>query len=672
MISSHEAFPNIAVIAWLNPPGEAWSLPVREGLRDDLRAAFDDASVAGIVLVGGGRTFCGGADIREFGTADAAQPPDIVDIGRLIKAGRKPVVAAIAGVALGGGLEIALWAHLRVAAPTARVGLPEVKLGVLPGAGGTQLLPRLIGAEAAIELMTSGRLVDAAEALRLGLIDACDADPVGRAARLAHDSAAGKGSFESTLAGTVALPPGVESGSFFDQAAQSARSSAKGAPAPERIVTCVRDAATLPFEQGLTRERQAFNELVATPEARALQHVFFSERAAARIANLPASTGMRPVETVGIVGAGAMGVGIAMAFADAGFGVIIVDSTAEALARGREHIDEAYASSVTRKRLPQAGADVHLKRLTFTADLAALASADLVIDAVVQEVGVKHEVFRKLDALMRPGAILATNSSFFDVDDIAEQTRRPQDVLGLHFFSLANTMRLLEVVRGARTAPDVLRTAMNVAKRIGKVAVVSRNVDGFIGNRMFERYVSCAYELVADGASTREVDAALENFGMAMGPFAMLDLAGNNTSWINCKGNVAADLTNIYRTGDQVRHDHPDAEKMVTDWRGTKGIAPRHIDAQEIVERCLYALVNEGGHVLDDGVAQRASDIDIVFVAGYGFPALKGGPMHHAEAIGLRQVRDRIAAFAKDDPSGGWTPAAAIEAAVERGRFEPA
>ena len=672
MITNHDAFPNIAVISWSNPPVEALSLPVREGILDDLRAAFDDTSVAGIVLVGGGRTFCGGADIREFGTAAEAQPPDSVDIGRLIVAGRKPVVAAIAGVALGGGLEIALWAHRRVAAPTARVGLPEVKLGVLPGAGGTQLLPRLIGAVAAIDLMTSGRLVDAEEATCLGLIDACDADPVTRAARLAHESVSSGDGFESTLARTVALPAGVDRVGFFDQAVRSARTLAQGAPAPERIVACVRDAATLSFEQGLTRERQAFKDLVATREARALQHVFFSERAAARIIDLPADTGMRTVKTVGIVGAGELGASIAMAFAEAGFAVTVVDATAVELAQGREQIEEAYANSVTRKRISQVGADACLGRIAFAADLAALALADLVIEAVVDEVDVKHEVFRKLDALTRPGAILATNTSFSDVDAIASQTRRPQDVLGLHFGNPANTTRLLEVVRGARTAPDVLRTAMQVAKRIGKVAVVSRNVDGFIGNRMFERYVTRGYELVVEGASPREVDAALEEFGMAKGPFAMLDLAGNDISWFDRKPRVLAASTYLYLAGDLAHYSHSDTEKHVADLRRTKGIAPRRIHAQEIVERCLYALVNEGGHVLSNGIAQRASDIDVICVAGYGFPALKGGPMHHAEAIGLRQVRDRIATFAEADPAGGWAPAPAIEEAARRGRFEPA
>jgi 3-hydroxyacyl-CoA dehydrogenase len=685
----------IAEIRWSNPPVESLSLSVRKAVHDALSLAIADPDVKAIVLAGSGRNFSGGADVREFNTPAATTEPDLVGIEDLCDRAEKPVLAAIAGVALGGGLEIALACHWRVAAPDARLGLPEVKLGLLPGAGGTQRLPRLIPADQALAMMTTGSFVSGQEARALGLVDAVDPDPVAAAHRLAADYADRKVPLRRTRDLPVALPQ-KDPGQFFESARKAALRQGRGAPAPARIVDCVEVAATRPFEEGLAFERRAFAELVESPESAALRHVFFAERAAAKIVDLPTDIPRRKVETVGIVGSGTMGTGIAMAFANGGFRVSVFDANRDALERCRARVQDTYASAVSRGRMKSGEADTRQSRLAFVHSLETLADCDLVIEAVFEDMEVKRDVFRRLDEIVKQGAILATNTSFLDVDAIAALTKRPQDVIGLHFFSPANIMRLLEIVRGARTAPDVLATAMDVAKRIGKVGVVAGVCDGFIGNRMVERYALRGLELVAEGASPDQVDSALERFGMAMGPFAMNDLAGNDISWLDRKrrlvenpsyrspsfadelcergwfGQKTGQGWYRYEPGDRSRRPNPEADRLIEDWRARNAIVPRAIADEEIVERCIYALVNEGAKILDEGIAQRSSDIDTVYVSGYGFPAHRGGPMFHAETFGLPRVLERIEAFHRQSPEDGWEPARLIRERAASGRFDAA
>lgn len=695
MTQSYTLHNGIAEIRWSNPPVDSLSLKVRESIHRALSEALADPGVKAIILGGSGKNFSGGADVREFNTPAATSQPDLVAIEELCDTAEKPVIAAITGVALGGGLEIALACHMRVAAPSARLGLPEVKLGVLPGAGGTQRLPRLIPAEKAIALMTSGSLVNGAEAKDIGLVDEVGNDPVEVARRVAANYLEANGPLRRARDLPVNLPSeGREQ--FFDKARKAAERQGRGAPAPAKIVDCVEAAANRPFDEGLAFERQCFAELVESPESAALRHVFFSERAASRIADLPADTPRREVELVGIVGSGTMGTGIAMAFANGGYRVRVFDANDEALGRSRNRAKETYDSAVSRGRMGADEGDARFSRLSFVSSLDDLADVDLVIEAVFENMDVKRDVFQRLDRIIKQGAILATNTSFLDVNEIAAQTSRPQDVIGLHFFSPANIMRLLEIVRAAKTAPDVLATAMDIAKKIGKVGVVSGVCDGFIGNRMVERYALRGLELVAEGASPRQVDEALERFGMAMGPFAMSDLAGNDISWLDRKRRIQDNLDYRspgfadelcergwfgqktgqgwyrYQSGDRSRHSNPEADELIVEWRKRNGIVPRPISDEEIVQRCIYALTNEGAKILQEGIAQRASDIDTVYVSGYGFPAHKGGPMFYAEAVGLGKVLDQISTFHAQEPDAGWEPAPLLRERAHAGCFDAA
>ncbi len=695
MTKSYTLNDGIAEIRWSNPPVDSLSLAVRENIHRALSAALADPEVKAVVLAGSGKNFSGGADVREFNTPAAMSQPDLVAIEELCDGAQKPVVAAINGVALGGGLEIALACHLRVAAPSARLGLPEVKLGVLPGAGGTQRLPRLTSVERAIAMMTSGSLVSGVEAKEIGLVDEIDENPNDAAKRIATEHVTASRTLRRARDLSVDLPrEGREQ--FFDKARKAAQKQGKGAPAPARIVDCVEAAATRSFDEGLAFERQCFSELVESPESAALRHVFFSERAAGRIADLSPDTPRRKVELVGIVGSGTMGTGIAMAFANGGYRVRVFDANNDALDRSKERAKGTYDSAVSRGRMGADEAQSRFARLSFVNALEELADADLVIEAVFENMDVKRDVFQRLDRVVKQGAVLATNTSFLNVDEIAAQTSRPQDVIGLHFFSPANIMRLLEIVRAAKTGPDVLATAMEIAKKIGKVGVVSGVCDGFIGNRMVERYVLRGLELVAEGASPRQVDEALERFGMAMGPFAMSDLAGNDISWLDRKRRIAEDPNYRspgfadelcergwfgqksgqgwykYQPGDRARHPNPEADELIVEWRQRNGILPREISDDEIVQRCIYALTNEGAKILHEGVAQKASDIDTVYVSGYGFPAHKGGPMFYAESVGLGKVLDRISSFHAQGPDAGWEPAPLLRERAHAGRFDAA
>ncbi len=693
MIQSYTLNDGIAEIRWSNPPVDSLSLAVRESIHRALTEAVADPAVKAIILAGSGKNFSGGADVREFNTPAATSQPDLVAIEELCDCAEKLVIAAITGVALGGGLEIALACHMRVAAPSARLGLPEVKLGVLPGAGGTQRLPRLIAAEKAIALMTSGTLVSGTEAKEIQLVDQVAVDPVEAARRLAAEYLEAKGPLRRARDLPVNLPSeGREQ--FFDKARKAAQKQGRGAPAPARIVDCVQAAASKHFDEGLAFERQCFAELVESPESAALRHVFFSERAASRIAYLPADTPRRTVGLVGLVGSGTMGTGIAMAFANGGYRVRVFDANDDALGRSKRHAKETYDSAVSRGRMEADEAEARFSRLSFVNSLEELADVDLVIEAVFEDMDVKRDVFQLLDRIVKQGAILATNTSFLDVNEIAAQTSRPQDVIGLHFFSPANIMRLLEIVRAAKTAPDVLAAAMDIAKKIGKVGVVSGVCDGFIGNRMVERYALRGLELVAEGASPRQIDEAMERFGMAMGPFAMSDLAGNDISWLDRKRRIqdnpdyrspgfADELCERgwfgqktgqgwykYHPGDRSRHPNPEADALIVEWRKRNGIVPRPISDDEIVQRCIYALTNEGAKILQEGIAQRASDIDTVYVSGYGFPAHKGGPMYYAETVGLGKVLDQVSTFHAQKPDSGWEPAPLLRERAQAGRFD--
>ena len=639
---------NIGVITVNNPPVNALSHAVRKGLLDAFETAANDASEA-LLLVCEGRTFIAGADISEFG--QPPQEPFLPDLCDRMEASDKLFVAAIHGTALGGGFEVALSADYRCAVPSAKVGLPEVMLGLLPGAGGTQRTPRLAGVEAALQLMTSGVPVGAAAAKDIGLVDEIvEGDLLDGALnyvrKLLDENA--------PLRRTSALEVPGHDPAIFDQYRAALGKKARGQVAPQAIVDCVEKAAATHYEEGVAYERQRFMELMDGDQSKALRHFFFAERAAAKIDDLPKDVAMRSVERVAVIGGGTMGGGIAMTFANAGIPVMLVEISDEALERGLAIIDRNYAGSVKRGKLSEDKAAACRGLITGVTDYSELADVDLVIEAVFEDPGLKKEIFAKLDDVCKDGAILATNTSYQDVNAIAAATRRPQDVLGLHFFSPAHIMKLLEVVRGGKTADDVLATCMQLAKRIRKVPVVAGVCYGFIGNRMLQPYATQAQLLLLEGATPEQVDTAMENFGMAMGPMRVFDLAGLDVGYKarealsdEEKGDPASyrvpdHLVEAGRLGqksgsgfysyDENRRPTPDPEvhKIIEQTSAELGIERRDISDEEIVERLVGALVEEGQKIVEEGIAQRASDIDVVYVYGYGFPAFRGGPMFYA------------------------------------------
>jgi 3-hydroxyacyl-CoA dehydrogenase len=654
--------------------------------------ALSDASVHAIVLTGAGRAFSAGADIREFNTAKAKSEPTLHTLIRMVEASDKPVIAAIGGVCMGGGLELALGCHCRVAAADAQVALPEVKLGILPGAGGTQRLPRAIGLEAALNMIVAGATVPAGQFRGSALFDeVVGGDAVAAAVALAGRIVAEKRP-RKRLRDIVLNEPNAEA--FLQFARNTVAAVAKGYPAPLKCVDAVAAAATHPFDEGLRIERELFLDLLQTPESRALRHAFFAERAASRIPGIDENAPGRTIERVAIIGAGTMGGGIAMSFASAGMPVTLVEMKQEALDKGLATIRRNYEASVKRGKLDAGKAERNLALLKPTLSYDDIADADLVIEAVFEDMEVKLGVFRELDARAKAGAILASNTSTLDLDRIAAGTRRPQDVIGMHFFSPANVMKLLEVVRGKKTADDVLLSVMRVAKRIGKTAVVSGVCDGFIGNRMLEQYLRQALFLLEEGASPQQVDRALERFGMAMGPFRVSDLAGNDVGWYIRKrryvekpdvvySRIADRLCELGRFGQKTglgwyryepgRRDaipDPAVDELIAAYRKEHGFTPRKIADDEIVERCIYALVNEGAQLLDEGIALRASDIDVVYLAGYGFPRYRGGPMFYADTVGLYNVVRSMRRFAGNphgDP-GFWQPAALLARLAGEGK----
>ena len=683
---SYELVDDIGVITVDNPPVNALSHAVRQGLQDAIRVAQQDTSKA-VLIVCRGRTFIAGADITEFGKPP--REPHLPDLCNTIEASSKIVVAALHGTALGGGLEVALSCHYRCAAPGAKAGLPEVKLGLLPGAGGTQRLPRLIGARAALDLMTSGNPVSAGQAASLGLVDHVVDGELADAAlawcrQLAEQGAARRVTSELPV---ESLPEGT----LAEYRSTLARRT-RGQIAPQSIVDCVEASLTLPFAEGLRIEREKFMECMQSPQSAALRHMFFAEREAAKVHGLSRDTPLREVNKVAVIGAGTMGSGIAMNFANAGMQVVLLEVDGEALVRGLDIIDRNYQGGVKRGKLTEDKALECRNRITGTTDYDSLADADLVVEAVFENLELKQQIFAKLDAVCRQGAILATNTSYQDVDRIAAATQRPQDVIGLHFFSPAHIMKLLEVVRADKTADDVLATCMAIAKQIRKTPVVSGVCYGFIGNRMLGHYAREAQLCVIEGATPEQVDTAMEEWGMAMGPLAVFDLAGLDVGYKARQGlpeaergdprafRVADALVEMNRLGQKTgagfyrydpetraRSSDPEVEALIEREAATLGVERREIDADEIVDRLTFALVNEGLNILDEGIAQRPGDIDVVYVYGYGFPAWRGGPMHYADAVGLANVRERLREFEQRFGSENWTPAPLLEKLVDNG-----
>ena len=688
----YELIGRVAVVTLDNPPVNGLGHATRTAVAAGLDRAIDDAGCDAIVITGAGGRFSGGADIREFNTPRAAAEPALRTLIGALDDCTKPIIAAIDGICMGGGLELALACHYRVASRRATLALPEVKLGLLPGAGGTQRLPRAVGVETALNMIVTGAGVPAGALQDTLLIDAVVDGNVLDAALTLADSVVAEGRPRRRLRDIAIDYPNAEA--FFQFARNAVAAAFTHYPAPRRCVDAVAAAVAMPFEEGLRNERRLFLELLQTPESRALRHVFFAERAATRIPGVSDATPLRPIERVAVIGAGTMGAGIAMNFLSAGMPVTLLEVDEAALDKGVATIRANYEHAAKRKRIADDVIAPTMARLTPTLAYADLRDADLVVEAVFEDAAIKQQVFATLDGIAKPGAILATNTSTLDVDRIAAATKRPQDVVGMHFFSPAHVMKLLEIVRGAHTGVDVLATVMRLARRIDKTAVVAGVCDGFIGNRMIEQYLRQAMFLLEEGASPAQVDRALEQFGMAMGPFRMSDLAGNDVGWRIrqrryvdkpdvvysriadrlCEHGRFGQKTGVgwYRYEAGRRDALPDTavDAIITAHRAAIGVVPRAIDAGEIVDRCILALVNEGARVLDDGVAARASDIDVVYIAGYGFPRYRGGPLLYADTLGLYNVMRRMRAFATlpGADTAFWTPAPLLARLAADGR----
>jgi 3-hydroxyacyl-CoA dehydrogenase len=682
----------VAVLRLDNPPVNSLGHELRRALVDALARAEDDPAVQAVILIGSGKGFSGGADIREFGTPKSLAAPNLRSVLSAVEDCTKPVIAAIDGICMGGALELALSCHYRIAAASARLALPEVKLGLLPGAGGTQRLPRLIGVEAALNLIVSGTTMSAEKLRGTPLFDAiAEGDLTTFALNFARAVIAERRGIKRVRDLAIRMP---NAEAYLQFARNTVKSMAGPFPAPLACVEAVAAAVQQPFDAGLKRERELFAGLMATPESAALRHIFQAERAASHIKGLPDSVAPRPIGRVGVVGAGTMGGGITMSFINVGLPVTLLETTQEALDRGLHTIRRNYQGALRKGSLTEATLEQRLALITPTLQYESLRDADLVVEAVFEDLEVKRKVFERLDGIVRGGAILASNTSTLDLDVIARFTKRPRDVIGLHFFSPANIMRLLEVVRGAQTADDTLATAMALAKTIGKIAVVSGVCDGFIGNRMVARYGLAAHDLLVAGALPQQVDAALQSFGMAMGPFRMADLAGLDIGWAIRKRRAAEspteDFSNVadilceagrfgqktgagfyrYETGARVGVPDPAVTAIIERFRQTKGVAPRTVSDSEIVERCVYALVNEGARIVDEGIAQRSSDIDIVYLNGYGFPAHRGGPMFYADSVGLTTVARALSRIAAAGGANAafWTPAPLLARLAREGR----
>jgi 3-hydroxyacyl-CoA dehydrogenase len=674
---------NVGVIVIDNPPVNALNAGVRARLVQALASVRADSALEAAVILCAGRTFIAGADISEFGKPP--QPPTLPEVIDAIENSPKPVIAALHGTALGGGMEVALCCHFRVAAPGTRLGMPEIKLGLIPGAGGTQRLPRLVGVDKALAMILTGDPIPARDALEAGLLDALVDELEAGAVAFAKKIVAERRPVVRTRDRDDKLAPFKADLANFDQAAAPYLKRGRGLQAPAAAVAAIRAALTLPGEEAFRIERQNFIALREGEQSKAQRHIFFAEREAAKV-DLPAGIKPRKILRAAIIGAGTMGGGIAMCFANAGIPVTVVEVSPEALARGLDTVAKTYKSTVARGGMASEEMDRRLALMQGSTDFSAIADADLVIEAAFEDMEVKRRIFTDLDRLAKPDAVIATNTSYLDLDAIAQTTKRPQSVLGLHFFSPANLMKLLEVVRGKDTAPEALATAVALARTIGKVPVVVGVCHGFVGNRMLRLRTVEAERLLLEGALPQEVDGALTNFGFALGPFAVSDLAGLDISWRMRKaqglraeiadrlceagrfGQKAGKGFYLYEAGSRTPKPDPEVETLIVETSAKLGLERRTLDAKEIVERLLFPMINEGARILEEGIAQRPGDIDVIWVYGYGFPNWRGGPMHYADTLGLAYVRDRLAEFAEKTGDERHRPAPLLAKLAAEGK----
>ena len=664
-----ERHDDIAIVTVDSPPVNALSAAVRRGIQECVQKAIADPAAKAIVLTCAGRTFIAGADITEFGKPP--QPPALSEVISELENSSKPTIAAIHGTALGGGLEVALGCHFRVAVKEAKLGLPEVKLGLLPGAGGTQRLPRAVGPELAVKMIVGGDPIGAAEALKQGLIEEIVEDRVQGGIAFAKKVLAEKRPLRKLRDDDSKLKAAKADRSIFTNAVAGMTKRARGLEAPFAAADAVGAAIDLPFDEGLKKEREGFLKLMNGDQSKAQRYAFFAEREAAKVAGVPEGTKPRNVARVAIIGAGTMGGGIAMSFASAGIPVTLIEMSDEPLKRGLGIMQKNYEATAARGGIP---ADAPAKRMgliTGAVGLENVKDADLIIEAVFETMAVKKEVFTKLDQFAKAGAVLASNTSYLNINEIASVTKRPQDVLGMHFFSPANVMKLCEIVRGAKTAPDALMTAVAIAKKIAKVPVVVGVCDGFVGNRMLAARSKQSEKFLFEGALPQQVDAVVTKFGLPMGPFAMGDLAGLDIGWRSrkdrgIKSEIADALCEAgrfgqktgkgyykYESGSRAPLPDPDVEKLIVDTCARLGLKRREISDDEILERMIYPMINEGARILEEGIAVRPSDIDVVWLYGYGWPIYRGGPMHYADQVGLKHIADRLSYYAKatNDPS---------------------
>jgi len=684
---------DVALLTIDNPPVNPLSSGVRQGLFDGVSQALADASVKAIVMTGAGRAFIAGADISEFG-GSASQGPGLHEVLTMMENSTKPIVAAINGTAFGGGLEVALCCDYRVAAPAAPVGLPEVKLGLLPGAGGTQRLPRLIGAEQALQFILTGDPIPAPKAKALGIVDeVVDGDIVDGAIAFARKVVADGGKVRKIRNESARVAADRQNPELFANARKDAARRMRGRFAPEMIIQCVEAAVNLnDFDAGMAVEQECFRRCLSHPQREALIHLFFSEREVAKIPDVPRDTPVKRLQSAGVIGCGTMGGGITMSFANVGIPVTVLEMTQEALDRGLGVIRRNYEIQVQRGRMTAAQLDQRMKLITGTIKYEDLGQADVVIEAVYENLNVKVEVFRKLETICKQGAIIASNTSGLDIDAMANATSRPGDVIGLHFFSPANVMRLLEVVRGSKTSKETIATAMQLGKTLNKIAVLSGNAPGFIGNRMLAGYSRQAGEIILQGATPYQVDNVINQFGMPMGPFQMNDLVGLDLGWrarqlagvkpedVPMTARVADKLCElgrfgqktsrgyyIYPEGSRAGQPDPEVVQIVEDTSAALGITRRPIEDSEVLKRCLYPLINEGARILEAGIAIRPCDIDIVYINGYGFPEVTGGPMFWADKQGLDNILNDILKF-RSEYGDFWTPAPLLERLVKEGK----
>ncbi|CCE08771.1 Enoyl-CoA hydratase/3-hydroxyacyl-CoA dehydrogenase [Bradyrhizobium sp. STM 3843] len=680
-LESHDI---VGIVTVDSPPVNALSAAVRGGILECVKAAVADPAIKAIVLTCAGRTFIAGADITEFGKPP--KPPALNDVLSEIENSPKPVIAAIHGTALGGGLEVALACHYRVATKDAKLGLPEVKLGLLPGAGGTQRLPRAVGPELAVKMIVGGDPIGAAEAHKAGLIEEIVEGPASGGEAFARKVVAEGRPLRKLRDDDSKLAAAKADRSIFTSAVAALTKKSRGLEAPLAAADAVGYAIDLPFDEGLKKEREDFLRLLTSDQSKAQRYAFFAEREASKIAGVPEGTKSRPVQRVAIIGAGTMGGGIAMSFANAGVPVTLIETGEEQLKRGLGIMQKNWEATAARGGIP---ADAPAKRMALINGVVGLENvrdADLVIEAVFETMAVKKEVFGKLDQFAKPGAVLASNTSYLNIDEIAKQTSRPQDVLGMHFFSPANVMKLCEIVRAEKTAPDALVTAVSIARKIAKVPAVVGVCDGFVGNRMLAQRGKQAEKLLFEGALPQQVDAVVTKFGMPMGPFAMGDLAGLDIGWRSrkdrgIKSEIADALCEAgrfgqktgkgyykYEAGSRAPLPDPDVEKLIDETLARLGLKKRVVSDEEILERMMYPMINEGAKILAEGIAARPSDIDVVWLYGYGWPIYRGGPMYWADTVGLKHIADRLAVYAKETSDPSLEPAPLLKKLADEGR----